>query len=466
MPAALHSRLHRPITGSGAAIRRRRDPMKNAPATPTSTEQPFGADELFFSATDRKGIITSGNSVFVRVSSYGRDELIGRAHNIVRHPDMPRAVFQVLWDYLEAGRPIAAYVKNLAKNGNHYWVVATVAPTDDGGYLSVRMKPTCGILAVVEPLYAKVRAHERTLEAAGTPRKQVIASGLELLVELIGQAGFASYDDLMRHFLPSELAHRDAELGHVVAGGLTGVGADCLALKRALDRVFSQLDRYAELERGLDGRAEHLAVMAESARLSALNATISASRLGNDGRVLAAIAMLMRREAGETEEAIQAAAHAVEPTRDATGDVGFDVCLAKIQAEMALYFLDELARGGGDDDAQQNVGLLLTAAARSAATLDAKLATARRLIEELAQAVDAVTQKLQMLDALRVGGDVEAAHLTDAERFRVLFAQIRSEVDGAAADLRHLAGLADHAAAASAGRRLDRLADRTLRHAA
>ena len=105
-------------------------------------------------------------------------------------------------------------------------------------------------------------------------------------------------------------------------------------------------------------------------------------------------------------------------------------------------------------------------AARSAATLDAKLATARRLIEELAQAVDAVTQKLQMLDALRVGGDVEAAHLTDAERFRVLFAQIRSEVDGAAADLRHLAGLADHAAAASTGRRLDRLADRTLRHAA
>ena len=222
MPAALHSRLRRSITGSGAATRRRRDPMKNAPTTPTSTEQPFGADELFFSATDRKGIITSGNSVFVRVSGYGRDELIGRAHNIVRHPDVPRAVFQVLWDYLEAGRPIAAYVKNLAKNGNHYWVVATVAPTDDGGYLSVRMKPTCGILAVVEPLYAKVRAHERTLEAAGTPRKQVIASGLELVVELIGQAGFASYDDLMRHFLPAELAHRDAELGHVVAGGLTG----------------------------------------------------------------------------------------------------------------------------------------------------------------------------------------------------------------------------------------------------
>ncbi len=440
--------------------------MGRAAPTPTANEQPFEADELFFSTTDRKGIITSGNDVFVRVSAYGRDELVGRAHNVIRHPDMPRAVFQVLWDYLEAGRPIAAYVKNLAKNGNHYWVVATVAPTGDGGYLSVRAKPLAGILEVVEPLYAKVRAHERTLEAEGMPRKQVIASSLELLVALITRAGLSSYDDFMRHFLPAELAAHDAAVGNVAAGGLSGIAADCIELKRALDRVFSQLDRYAELERGLDGKAEHLAAMAESARLSALNATISASRLGDDGRVLAAIAMLMRREAGETEEAIRAAARTVEPTREATGDVGFDVCLAKIQAEMALFFLDELAHGRGDEDAGENVRLLLTAAAGSAATLDAKLATARRLIDGLGGAVGAVTEKLKMLDALRVGGDVEAAHLADAERFRVLFAQIRAEVDGAAADLRKLSELADRAAAASAGRRLDRLADRTLRHAA
>ncbi len=345
-------------------------------------------------------------------------------------------------------------------------MVATVAPTEDGGYLSVRIKPTAGILDVVEPLYAQVRAHERTLEAAGTPRKEVVAAGLELLVELIGKAGFASYDDLMRHFLPAELARRDAALGHSVTGGLSGIAGDCLALKRALDRVFAQLDRYTELERGLDGKAAQLAAMAERARLSALNATISASRLGDDGRVLAAIAMLMRREAGETEAAIHAAAHAVEPTREATGDVGFDVCLAKIQAEMALYFLDELERGGGDEDAEANVRLLLTASARSASTLDAKLATAQQLIDDLGLAVEAVTQKLQMLDALRVGGDVEAAHLAEAERFRVLFAQIRTEVDGAAADLKHLAGLADHAASASAGRRLVRLADQTLSHIA
>jgi len=440
--------------------------MNRPPIALTASEQPFDAGELFFSATDRKGVITSGNNVFVRVSGYSRDELVGRAHNIVRHPDMPRAVFQILWDYLEAGRPIAAYVKNLAKNGNHYWVIATVTPVEEGGFLSVRVKPTAGILATIEPLYAEVRAHEHALEAAGTPRKEVIASSVDLLVELVAKAGYSSYDDFMRHVLPAELAARDAAAGHVVEIGLSTIAADCLKLKRALDRVFAQLDRYAELERGLAGKAEHLTAMAESARLSALNATISASRLGEDGRVLASIALLMRREAGETEEAIRAAADTVEPTREATGDVGFDVCLAKVQAEMALFFLEEVTRGRGDEDAEQNVRLLLTAAARSASTLDAKLATARQLIDGLGLAVGAVREKLKMLDALRVGGDVEAAHLADAERFRVLFAQIRAEVDGAAADLTHLAKLADRAAAASAGRRLERLAGRTLRHAA
>jgi PAS domain S-box-containing protein len=440
--------------------------MTRTSPAPTATEQPFGIEELFFSATDRKGIITSGNSVFVRVSGYPREELVGRAHNIVRHPDMPRAVFQILWDHLEAGRPIAAYVKNLAKNGNHYWVAATVAPTEDGGYLSVRTKPAAGIVATVEPLYAQVRAHEHALEAGGAPRKEVIAAGVELLEELVVKAGFLSYDDLMRHFLPAELAARDALTGRMADVGLSGVAADCLRLKRALDRVFAQLDRYSELEQGLQGKAEHLAAMAEHARLSALNATISASRLGDDGRVLAAIAMLMRREAGETERAIRAAADAVEPTREATGDVGFDVCLAKVQAEMALFFLEEVTQGRGDEDAAQNVRLLLTAAARSAATLDAKLGTARQLIDALGLAVGSVREKLTMLDALRVGGDVEAAHLADAERFRVLFAQIREEVDSAAADLSHLAKLADHASAASAGRRLEALAESTLRHAA
>ena len=112
----------------------------NTPA-PTDQISPFAIDELFFSRTDQKGIIRSGNDVFVRVSRWDEADLVGAPHNVIRHPDMPRAVFRLLWDTLGAGQPIAAYVKNMARDGAYYWVMAAVVPWGDG-YLSVRMKPT------------------------------------------------------------------------------------------------------------------------------------------------------------------------------------------------------------------------------------------------------------------------------------------------------------------------------------
>ncbi|MEI7926857.1 MAG: PAS domain S-box protein, partial [Chloroflexota bacterium] len=82
-------------------------------ATPVNAPSEFDVAELFFSTTDEKGIIVSGNDVFVRVSGWSDDELHGAPHNIIRHPDMPRVVFQLLWQYLDRQHPIAAYVKNM-----------------------------------------------------------------------------------------------------------------------------------------------------------------------------------------------------------------------------------------------------------------------------------------------------------------------------------------------------------------
>lgn len=84
---------------------------------PVDRERPFSLPELFFSTTDFKAIIRSGNDVFLRVANYSREELVGRNHNVVRHPDMPRSVFEVFWRYLKAKKPIAAFVKNLASDG-------------------------------------------------------------------------------------------------------------------------------------------------------------------------------------------------------------------------------------------------------------------------------------------------------------------------------------------------------------
>ncbi len=87
-------------------------------------EVPFDFDELFFSRTDKRGKIRSGNSVFHRISRFEWDELLGKPHNVIRHPDMPRGVFWLMWERIRRGLPTSAYVKNRAKDGRHYWVYA------------------------------------------------------------------------------------------------------------------------------------------------------------------------------------------------------------------------------------------------------------------------------------------------------------------------------------------------------
>lgn len=119
---------------------------------PTQSESPFGFDELFFSTTDERGVIRFGNDVFIRVSGYPKEVLKGAPHSIIRHPDMPRAVFKLLWDTLHAGSPIAAYVKNMSANGNYYWVFAFVFPIEDG-YISIRQKPSSALFAAAQALY-------------------------------------------------------------------------------------------------------------------------------------------------------------------------------------------------------------------------------------------------------------------------------------------------------------------------
>ena len=112
-----------------------------------------------------KGIILSGNDVFVRMSGYSRETLVGAAHNIIRHPDIPQAVFKLLWDYLEAGKPFAGYVKNMAADGGFYWVTVLVVPIPQG-YLSVRFKPSTALLPVVDGVYAQMLAVEKAAATA------------------------------------------------------------------------------------------------------------------------------------------------------------------------------------------------------------------------------------------------------------------------------------------------------------
>ena len=120
-------------------------------------EVAFPEGALIVSRTDTRGVITHANQAFVEMSGYDEAELIGEQHCILRHPDMPAAAFQGLWDTLARGEKWHGYVKNLRKDGAYYWVYATVVSNRrDGqvvGYTSVRRKPSRSRIAAAEALY-------------------------------------------------------------------------------------------------------------------------------------------------------------------------------------------------------------------------------------------------------------------------------------------------------------------------
>ena len=126
----------------------------------TGNERTFPAQQRLISTTDLKGQITYCNDAFIEISGFSRDELIRAPHNLVRHPDVPPAVFAHMWETLKAGRPWMGIVKNRCKSGDHYWVNAYVVPVlDDGkvtGYESVRSKPTAEQVQRAQALYLRI----------------------------------------------------------------------------------------------------------------------------------------------------------------------------------------------------------------------------------------------------------------------------------------------------------------------
>ncbi|CAO3374557.1 PAS domain-containing protein [Azospirillum argentinense] len=174
----------------------------------TGRERTFHRDEIIVSKTDLKGCITYANDVFLRISGYSEADLLGRPHNIVRHPDMPRCVYKLLWSRIEAGNEIFAYVINRAKNGDHYWVFAHVTPVfgnpereaspDSGngrpitGYHSSRRVPTRPAVEAAAGLYAALRAEE----ARHADRNAAMTASSAMLEKLLRDKG-TSYDEFV-----------------------------------------------------------------------------------------------------------------------------------------------------------------------------------------------------------------------------------------------------------------------------
>lgn len=164
----------------------------------TGIERYFDKNEIIVSKTDLRGRITYANRTFLRVADYTEKEVLGAPHSILRHPDMPRCVFKLLWDTIQSGREIFAYVLNRAKNGDHYWVLAHVTPSYSeagtlDGYHSNRRVPDLRIVREkIAPVY-KALLDEENRHANS---KQGMVNGHEMLVKMLHSKGIG-YDEFI-----------------------------------------------------------------------------------------------------------------------------------------------------------------------------------------------------------------------------------------------------------------------------
>lgn len=166
---------------------------------PSGRERHFKPDELIVSKTNLKGHLTYANEVFLRLSDYSETEVLGKPHALIRHPDMPRCVFKLMWDRIASGHEIFAYVVNMASNGDHYWVYAHVTPTFDAnhnvvGYHSNRRVPDPKVLSdTIIPLYAELRKIEDSMPN----RKDGMNAASEALSQKLSDMGM-SYDEFIQ----------------------------------------------------------------------------------------------------------------------------------------------------------------------------------------------------------------------------------------------------------------------------
>ena len=234
------------------------------PSGVSNAEANFQVSEALYSRTDKRGVIQAGNDVFQRIAGHDWETLIGAPHKLIRHPDMPRGVFHLLWERLKYGHPTGAYVKNRRDCGRFYWVFALISPTENG-YVSTRIKPVSPLRAEVESYYAEMIKREADGASPAETAKE--------LAEWAKGQGFASYDSFQSHALATEFEARSRQMGRTLDPMLKRF----VDMSRAISDVWDEADKMTEAFKAI--------------RTVPMNMRIIASRLENAGGPISAISV-------------------------------------------------------------------------------------------------------------------------------------------------------------------------------
>ncbi len=406
-------------------------------------ERAFNINELFFSITDKRGVIQRCNDVFTRISAYSTEEVLGAPHSILRHPDMPRSVFKLLWDTIEAGQTIAAYVKNLAKDGRYYWVLAVVMPTENG-YLSIRLKPTSDLFPVVRQIYAAVLNHERAIETEPKRRAEAMQAGTKVLLEHLAKHGFKDYTAFMHAALSYEMtarhqalkerktgAHRDYQPEVTFAGPLRAVAEHFRELDKNLQRLFQTLDEFRSMNVLLLDKSQSMLDSAATIRLLSLNATVAAHQLGAKAQTLGVVAESLGEASISSHQIIVDLASEMQSLVESLSALIFEVATIKLQSEVGNDFLIEMqsADGSAHDAASQSLTTLVREVSQRIQSVYERLSVSEMGFSVLRKRVERLLRNVSTLRFIQFAGLKESISLDGADAFAVVFKDAKHQID-------------------------------------
>lgn len=363
---------------------------------------PFDSAQIFYSRTDKRGVIQAGNAVFQEISGFEWGQLLGAPHRIVRNRETPRAVFRVMWDIIQKDEIAVAYVRNKTADGRGYWVMAIVFPTAEG-YLSVRIKPTTPLFAKIKSIYATLAVAEQTSDT------EVEVSDAHLMGEL-KTLGFENYAHFQRTALQEELRARTLALGAKNKGyfaDIDRIQVGLGAIKLAQNELLASVDALRDLP---------------------TNMRIVASRLEPSGGPLSAMSDIYNATSAVLFREINDFVLGKNSISRRMGDAFSTFQFLK----SAVVLLDEVATKSALDphtnsgvDAKREAQILSELSTQLALTERESLHVAERQAQDLNRTAYDLRRSMLGLDTIRVMGLVESGRLgEEGSRIGATMAQI------------------------------------------
>ena len=404
----------------------------------TGVEAPFPKGHYIVSRTDLKGVTTYVNDTFVQISGFARDELVGKNHNVIRHPDMLPAAFEWLWKTIKEGRPWRGVVKNRCKNGDFYWVDALVVPVFKNGeivgYMSVRTEPTRQQVSAAEAFYRQLK--EGTASIPGTALLKRVSLkakfhglvslllGLQILAIIVHQLG-ASIG------VAPEVA--DWLLPLLGGAGIVASMALLLTQRQVLviiNRIIERLDHIAEGELTDDiplSREDELgklndALITMQTHLKAMMAEIAegADLMGESASALGVEMEQTRKVTATQSDAVTRIASAVEQLLASVNEIAGSAQHAAQAVEASHGLLGEAMSSMGES---QSATANVVATVESAGKTMGELSQSILAIDRISHVIRGISEQTNLL---ALNAAIEAARAGESGRgFAVVADEVR-----------------------------------------